>query len=456
MGIGDAIEPTAAAIKELQERLKNAEEEINKTRDKLVEAQVDNTRLSGEIEELSSKGGGVPASILTKLATAMDKMSVQHKVSCPIFKGESKEDPAHHLLKAVDWFIDVQLDESEYCKEFCKTLDKHAREWYDEITIPDTWEELSKKFAEHYSTQGRSIKHLHERWRTLSFDPTADDISKFISNVRQTAKQLGHNDLAVINLIKACMPPDIYGTLYPVNDLNVLIAMVKDIYAPKAGNTQTSATTALAPFAKLNGNTEKTVSFKDAEITNQTLTQLNTVLNQLKESTSQKPPYKPYIAQKGKGHKGKGNNGQKGTWRGRNRSPYPKPRPNNDRFRSNSRPRTSGRPVDRDQDRCYNCRNHGHWSRNCPERSDRQNYSDRRSERPYRHRSPDRRSDDRQRYRSRSDDRHRDRSRSPRQRVRWNSSGRSESGNRMIVPTRMEVAVGLDSDGTHKVYHLNN
>ena len=45
--------------------------------------------------------------------------------------------------------------------------------------------------------KGRNIKHLHERWRTFSFDPSTDDIEEYIRDVREAAKQLGHGDNAV-------------------------------------------------------------------------------------------------------------------------------------------------------------------------------------------------------------------------------------------------------------------
>ena len=38
---------------------------------------------------------------------------------------------------------------------------------------------------------------------------------------------------AVLNLIKVCMPADINGTLYLIQELGVAIAMFKDIYAKK-------------------------------------------------------------------------------------------------------------------------------------------------------------------------------------------------------------------------------
>ena len=91
-----------------------------------------------------------------------------------------------------------------------------------------------KVFSHRYfSIQGISIKHLHERWRVFKFDPKAKHIEVFITDVKQTVHLFNHNDIAVLNLIKACMPADIYCTLYQVQELDMAVSMVKDIYAIK-------------------------------------------------------------------------------------------------------------------------------------------------------------------------------------------------------------------------------
>ena len=46
---------------------------------------------------------------------------------------------------------------------------------------------------------------------------------------RKQLKQLGHGDDAVINLLKATMPTELYGTLYGHNNLPQLCTMLKDI-----------------------------------------------------------------------------------------------------------------------------------------------------------------------------------------------------------------------------------
>ena len=67
--------------------------------------------------------------------------------------------------------------------------------------------------------------------------------------MKEAAHQLNYNDDAVLHLIKATMPSEIYGTLYNQDDLNVVITMVKDICAkkPEPTNPPTPTRGAAAP-----------------------------------------------------------------------------------------------------------------------------------------------------------------------------------------------------------------
>ena len=85
-------------------------------------------------------------------------------------------------------------------------LNHLAREWYHSLDLDQfrgDWSWFTTHFSRYFSTQGRNIKHLHERWRTFSFDPANDDIEEYIRDVKEAAKQLGHGDDAVVNLLKS-------------------------------------------------------------------------------------------------------------------------------------------------------------------------------------------------------------------------------------------------------------
>ena len=191
------------------------------------------------------------------------------KISPPILKGLPGERPEAHLLRANDWMDTYNILPVNKPTNFKHTLDHLAREWYDSLTFPIAWNDLQQRFSQYFSTQGRSIKHLHDKWQNFSFTPDQDDIEAYIRDVKEAAHQLNYNDEAVLHLIKATMPLEIYGTLYNQHDLNTVITMVKDIYAKKPEPANPLATTggAAAPFTLLkapNGSSKR-VHFQDGE-----------------------------------------------------------------------------------------------------------------------------------------------------------------------------------------------
>ena len=165
------------------------------------------------------------------------------KIPPLIFKGLPGERPEAHLLRANDWMDTYNILLVNKPSNFKHTLNHLAREWYDSLTFPIAWNDLQQRFSQYFSTQGRSIKHLHDKWQNFSFTPGQDDIEAYIRDVKEAAHQLNYNDDAVLHLIKATMPLEIYGTLYNQNDLNTVITMVKDIYAKKPEPVNPTTTT---------------------------------------------------------------------------------------------------------------------------------------------------------------------------------------------------------------------
>ena len=161
------------------------------------------------------------------------------KLPPPVFKGLPGERPEAHLLRANDWMDTYNILPVNKPTNFKHTLDHLARELHDSLTFPIAWNDLQQQFSRYFSTQGRSIKHLHDKWRNVSFTPSQDDIEAYIRNVNEAAHQLNYNDEVIFHLIKATMPSEIYGTLYNQHDLNMVITMVKDIYV-KSLKQQTS------------------------------------------------------------------------------------------------------------------------------------------------------------------------------------------------------------------------
>ena len=117
--------------------------------------------------------------------------------------------------------------------------------------------------------------------------------------MKEAAHQLNYNDDAVLHLIKATMPSEIYGTLYNQNDSNMVITMVKDIYAKKPEPASLpTATGAAAPFTlmKAPNGSRKQTHFHDGESLSERIDRLTKTLYWMDmEGKPTKKPHKPYI-----------------------------------------------------------------------------------------------------------------------------------------------------------------
>ena len=89
------------------------------------------------------------------------------KISPPIFKGLPGERPEAHLLRANDWMDTYNILPVNKPANFKHTLNHLAREWYNSLMFPIAWDDLQQRFSQYFSTQGRSIKHLHDMWRNF-------------------------------------------------------------------------------------------------------------------------------------------------------------------------------------------------------------------------------------------------------------------------------------------------
>ena len=173
-----------------------------------------------------------------------------------------------------------------------------------------SWCEFTQHFSRYFSTQGRNIKHLHERWRAFSFDPNTDDIEEYIQDVREVAKQLGHGDDAVVNLLKATMPTELYGTLYGHDNLYIFMTMLKDIYAKKpqpgvAAAVVGVAQGAMAPFTLIRSSTRYKAKTPNEGTLEEKLSHLAETLYCLDlDGRPVRKPFKPFITQPRRRFKG--------------------------------------------------------------------------------------------------------------------------------------------------------
>ena len=169
----------------------------------------------------------------TEEARAQREIARRMRINSPIFKGKKGERPEAHILHARDWMdaIGVTRDEDK-TRYFRLTLDHLAREWYNDTGTDITdWTNMKQEFSKHFSTQGKSILNLHDRWRKFTFNPDTDDIEEFLRNVQECAKQLKYDDDITLTTIKTCMPKSLYGTLWEKKSLTDTVTFLKELYA---------------------------------------------------------------------------------------------------------------------------------------------------------------------------------------------------------------------------------
>ena len=94
-----------------------------------------------------------------------------HVKSTPTFKGDSKEDLIQFMKKASDYMEASGIPDDDRTEEFKHCLEGKAWVGYDEIEVPDKWDELSNKFCQRFCVHGRASEDWYHQWNKMSFNP---------------------------------------------------------------------------------------------------------------------------------------------------------------------------------------------------------------------------------------------------------------------------------------------
>ena len=237
--------------------------------------------------------------------------------------------------------------------------------------------------------------------------------------IRQVATLLGYGEPQILEVFKNTLPTKLYWILFPIEDLRQAVDTAKRILTKEKLDKQLTGQTSTSPFMSVRDGTERRVSFNTREELGDKIDKLTVVMSKLTARYShEKRPFKPQIYKsrgqnrsygqggyqnrsdsRSRGHFA--NNGPRQNYRGNkfrgntrgysrqdDRGNYRNERYNNynkdrnrlregnfarnynnirDRSSSNSRSRSGSRAsTNRDRIRCYTCREHDHFARDCP------------------------------------------------------------------------------------------
>ena len=57
-----------------------------------------------------------------------------------------------------------------------------------------------------FAKEGRTLEAAYDAWKSLSFDPSKDDMEELINKVVELAEKLGYNEDAQVMAIKSVLP----------------------------------------------------------------------------------------------------------------------------------------------------------------------------------------------------------------------------------------------------------
>ena len=162
---------------------------------------------------------------------------------------DKNEDPIEFKTKALDYMEAMDIPIQECVVEFRHCLEGKARMWYDEITLPRTWNELMHMFCACFCIYGKSNEDWYCHWASLHFDPASDaDIDNLINKVRSVACLLNFPDPVVLATLRYMFPSYCLHFL-SVNDLPTMFCMLRAMFPQNRHQSMAGAHSGATPFS---------------------------------------------------------------------------------------------------------------------------------------------------------------------------------------------------------------
>ena len=144
-----------------------------------------------------------------------------------------------------DYFaIHEIVDDATKVRRFKDTLFEKARKWaqtldYNKVKKFD-WDEKAKEdpevsikywFMRRFAKESRTLEAAYDAWKSLSFDPSKDDMEELINTVVELAEKLGYNEDAQVMAIKSVLPRDVYGLCLAMKTTKELKEFLVELFA---------------------------------------------------------------------------------------------------------------------------------------------------------------------------------------------------------------------------------
>ena len=343
------------------------------------------------------------AGLREAITTAFENARRDASYILPQFSGKKGEKPEEHCMKVEDYFAHYNIPAGRQAQKFKETCIGKARLWLDTLEpYPERyWPEgeppaaaaieacLKTKFLTRWALKGRTLEALFAAWQNLSFDPAKDDIEEFIIEVQNLAKQLGFPEAAQIIAIKGALPTDIFNICLNIDNMdnlrNTLVKIFDNPRVRKNYANAADATTTPSAFSVGQYIEDYAPPHRSSE-----MGKLMSKVSHIQDSLSkmsvtdyrQKKTYKPEVtpprrrqfnsqSRGGRNNQYQGkpqfrkssnsfnNSSNRGRGRGRGRF---------DSSPNVRRPRVASRTPNKDDRRCYYCKEIGHFIRNCLKR----------------------------------------------------------------------------------------